>query len=385
MEEKSDQRTKGVRHLKWDARDRRFGKEDYNLLGLNDHLSSQRVRAASERDFMLTASDEGFREFQRRSLWLISIGLAIVFVCYAWRLLILMFAGLLLAILLRTFADWIEAHTRLGPNLSYAVTICGLTLIAGLTALLFIPRIISQVSSLAHILPASIHQARQSLERYAWGLYIVNLIGRSTENLNLTQIAGQVVNAMVAAVVTLVVGFYLGANPGAYHRALLSLVPEEHRRFTTRVISDVIYTLRWWLLGQLVPMAVLGITTMIGLSLLGVKLAFILGLITGLFIFVPYLGTLLSEIPAVLVALADSPKKALSVVVLYLVLHSLEGYVLTPLVQRRTVELLPLLTVLSQVLMLMLAGPLGVAIATPLAAAGLALIKVVYLKQDIRH
>jgi predicted PurR-regulated permease PerM len=124
---------------------------------------------------------------------------------------------------------------------------------------------------------------------------------------------------------------------------------------------------------------------MIGLSLLGVKLAFILGLITGLFIFVPYLGTLLSEIPAVLVALADSPKKALSVVVLYLVLHSLEGYVLTPLVQRRTVELLPLLTVLSQVLMLMLAGPLGVAIATPLAAAGLALIKVVYLKQDIRH
>jgi predicted PurR-regulated permease PerM len=334
---------------------------------------------------MLSASDNGFQEFQRRSLWLISIGLAIVFVCFAWRLLILAFAGFLLAILLRTLADWIEAHTLLGPNLSYAVTICGLMLLFGLMAWLFIPRIISQGSTLAHILPASIHQAKQSLERYSWGVYIVRLVSRSTESLKLTQIAGQVVSAVVAAIVILVVGFYLGLNPGAYHRALLSLVPEEHKRFTTRVISDVIYTLRWWLLGQLVPMAVLAITSMIGLALLGVKLAFTLGLITGLFIFVPYVGTLLSEIPAVLVALGDSPMKALYVFILYLVLHSLEGYVITPLVQRRAVKLLPLLTVLSQMLMWILVGPLGVAIATPLAAAGLALIKVVYLKQDIRH
>jgi predicted PurR-regulated permease PerM len=333
----------------------------------------------------MTASENGFREFQRRSLWLISVGLAIVFVCYAWKLLILAFAGLLLAILLRTLADWIEKHTGFGPNLSYAVTICGLLILFGLVAWLFIPRIISQGSKLAQILPASIRQARDYLESYSWGAYIVGLVSQSTHNLKLTQIAGQVVDAVVAAIVIVVVGFYLGLNPKAYIRAMLSLVPEEHRWFTTRVISDVIYTLRWWLLGQLVPMTVLGITSMIGLALIGVKLAFTLGLITGLFIFVPYVGTLLSEIPAVLVALGDSPMKALYVVILYLFLHSLEGYVITPLVQRRAVELLPLLTVLSQILMWILVGPLGVAIATPLAAAGLALIKVVYLKQDIRR
>jgi predicted PurR-regulated permease PerM len=100
---------------------------------------------------------------------------------------------------------------------------------------------------------------------------------------------------------------------------------------------------------------------------------------------VPYLCTLLSEIPAILVALADSPKKALYVVILYLVLHSMEGYIITPLVQRKTVKLLPLLTVLAQMLMWILVGPLGVAIATPLAAAGLALIKAGYLKEDVRH
>jgi predicted PurR-regulated permease PerM len=333
---------------------------------------------------MPTASDIGFREFQRRSLWLISVGLAMIFVCYAWRLLILAFAGFLLAILLRTFADWIEKHTRLGPNLSYAVTICGLTVLFAFMAWLFISRIVSQVSTLAHILPASVHQAKQYLERYSWGVYIVGLISRSTESLKLAQIAGQLVSAVVAAIVILVVGFYLGLNPDAYYQTLLSVLPEEHRRFATKVISDILYTLRWWLLGQLVPMAVLGATSMIGLALLGVKLAFTLGLITGLFIFVPYLGTLLAEIPAVLVALGDSPKKALYVAILYLVLHSFEGYIITPIVQRRAVKLPPLLTVLSQMLMWILVGPLGVAIATPLAAAGLALIKVVYLKQDIR-
>lgn len=334
---------------------------------------------------MLTASDDGFREFQRRSLWLIAVGLAIIFVCFAWKLLILAFAGLLLAILLRTFADWIGQHTGLGPNLSYAVTICGLMILFGLMVWLFIPRIISQGSTLAHILPASLHQAKQYLQRYPWGVYIVGLVSRSAESLRLTKIAGQFVDAVIAIIVILVVGFYLGLNPGAYYRAFLSLVPEEHRQVTTRIISDIVFTLRWWLLGQLVPVAVLGITSMIGLALLGVKLAFTLGLITGLFVFVPYLGTLLSEIPAILVALADSPKKALYVVILYLVLHSMEGYIITPLVQRKTVKLLPLLTVLAQMLMWILVGPLGVAIATPLAAAGLALIKAGYLKEDVRH
>jgi predicted PurR-regulated permease PerM len=348
-------------------------------------MNSSNTPDLLERFSMATSSTGGFREFQRRALWLIFVGLAILFVCYAWRLIMLTFAGCLLAIVLRTFADWIEEHLPLGPRLSYAVTICSLVIIFGLIAWLFIPRIVSQGLRLAHILPASLHQATADLERYSWGTYLVSLTRRSTESLKLTQIAGQLVSAAVAGVVVLVVGFYLGMNPGAYYRGVLSLVPEEHRARTARVISEVTYTLRWWLLGQLVPMVVLGVSSMIGLSLLGVNLAFTLGLITGLLIFVPYLGTLFSEIPAVLVALGDSPKKALYVIILYQILHAMEGYIITPLVQRRAVRLRPILTVLSQILMWTLVGPLGVAIATPLAATGLVLVKMLYLNQEIRH
>jgi predicted PurR-regulated permease PerM len=115
--------------------------------------------------------------------------------------------------------------------------------------------------------------------------------------------------ALLAVIVIAVVGFYAGMNPGIYARALLSLVPGRHRARAEQVANEVAYTLRWWLLGQLVPMVVLGAASMIGLWLLGVPLAFTLGLITGIMIFVPYLGTLLSEVPAVLVALKQGPTK----------------------------------------------------------------------------
>ena len=124
---------------------------------------------------------------------------------------------------------------------------------------------------------------------------------------------------------------------------------------------------------------------MISLWLLGVPLAFTLGLLTGVMIFVPYIGALLSEIPAVLIALRQSPTTMIYVIVLYLVIHGLEGYILTPLVQRRAVRLPPVLTVLAQLFMWIITGFLGVALATPLAAVGLVLVKMLYLNERIEH
>ncbi|MEO6828966.1 MAG: AI-2E family transporter [Acidobacteriaceae bacterium] len=124
---------------------------------------------------------------------------------------------------------------------------------------------------------------------------------------------------------------------------------------------------------------------MIGLWALGVPLAFTLGLFTGVMIFIPYLGALLSEIPAVLVALGISPMTAVYVLILYLGVHAIEGYVLTPLVQRRAVRLMPVLTILAQFFMWLVAGVLGVAIAAPLAAVGLVLVKRLYLHESVQH
>jgi predicted PurR-regulated permease PerM len=73
------------------------------------------------------------------------------------------------------------------------------------------------------------------------------------------------------------------------------------------------------------------------------------------------------------------------VIILYLVIHGLEGYILTPLVQRRAVRLPPVLTILAQLFMWIVAGFLGVALATPLAAVGLVLVRMLYLNEHIEH
>jgi len=187
------------------------------------------------------------------------------------------------------------------------------------------------------------------------------------------------------AVVILVVGLYGALNARDYSEGLLALIPQKHRGAVTEVSERVIYTLRWWLIGQLVPMVVLGAATMIGLWCLGVPLAFVLGLLTGAMIFIPYVGSWIAFVPTVLVSLTRGTETTIYVVVLYLAVHAVEGYVLTPLVQKRAVLLPPVLTILSQLLLWKISGLLGVALATPIAAATLVVIKMVYLHEEVEH
>jgi predicted PurR-regulated permease PerM len=102
-------------------------------------------------------------------------------------------------------------------------------------------------------------------------------------------------------------------------------------------------------------------------------------------IFIPYVGSWVAYVPTVLVAMTVSPLTAAYVTLLYLILHGLEGYVLTPMVQKRAVLLPPVLTILAQLLLWRWVGLLGVAVATPLAAAALALVKVLYLHEDVEQ
>jgi predicted PurR-regulated permease PerM len=180
--------------------------------------------------------------------------------------------------------------------------------------------------------------------------------------------------------VVLVSGIYLAAQPRMYVNGLLMIVPHARRPRYREVLERLGYVLRWWMIGQLVPMAVIGTLTAIGLKLIGVELWLILGLLAALFNFIPNFGPLISGIPAFLLALAESPTKAMWVVVLYVCAQSLEGYVLTPLVQRKAVELPPALLILFQVLAGLLLGALGVVLGAPLLAVVVVAVKMLYVE-----
>jgi len=328
-------------------------------------------------------------DFTRALKLAIVTAIVFLFVWYAWRLLLLAFAGLLLAVILHTIVEWIEAQTHLGPKLSYVVAIGGLCALIALAAWLIVPRAISQAAEIADLIPQSLAQMKTSLNQHEWGRYVVRLVDRflsaPASGSRITGLAKGTVELTADLIVIAVVGLYGALNPRQYIGGLLRLVPASRRDAARDIGSDVVYTLRWWVLGQLVPMFVLGIVTMIGLWLLDVPLAFTLGLFTGIMIFIPYIGALLATIPAVLVALKVGPMTAFYVLILFLCVHTVEGYLLTPLVQKRAVRLPPILTVLAQLLMWILTGVLGVAVATPLAAVGLSLVKRLYLHEPIER
>lgn len=309
--------------------------------------------------------------------------LCLLFVWFEWQLIFLAFAGLLLALLLHTITTWIQRRTHMGPGWSYLAALLLITAIIAGAGALIIPRAITQLSQIATILPQSIAQVKDFLEQRSWGRTLLEMVHRGTQTFDLgsrvKEITSAVVGAIADLIVIFVIGFFGALNPGGYKRGVLSLFPQEHRERVREIGDDLLETLRWWMLGQLVPMVALGVASMIALWILGVKLAFTLGLITGVMVFVPYVGTILAGIPSVLMALQRGPWTALWVVILFTIFHVLEGYFLTPLVQKRAVRLPPVLTILAQFFMWSFAGILGVAIAAPLTAAGLVLTKELYL------
>lgn len=325
-----------------------------------------------------------------RILWQTAlVAILFLFVWYEHELLFLAFAGVLLAIALHTLAAWLTKRTPLAPKSSYIVVLLLLFALAAGIAIALAPRVIAETGQMAAVIPSSLHQMRHYLDERAWGRFLVKNVSRAMSGTDskamLTTFAKSLTSGAEGLVIILAVGFFAALSPVEYSAGLLRLLPERYRQQAGQVSSDVVYTLRWWLAGQLVPMVVLGVATMIGLWLLRVPLAFTLGLMTGALIFIPYIGALASEIPAVLVGLTQGPRTALYVLLLYLAVHVVEGYLLTPFVQKRAVRLPPLLTLLSQLLLWSMAGLAGVLVATPLAAVGLVLVKTLYLRERIHR
>jgi predicted PurR-regulated permease PerM len=173
---------------------------------------------------------------------------------------------------------------------------------------------------------------------------------------------------------------YIGAEPDLYHAGMMHLFPHHARKRAGEVLSAMATVLRRWLVTQLIAMLVIGTITTVVLLALDVKAAFALGALAGLLEFVPTIGPLLSAIPAVAMAFLDSPDKALAVAIAYGAIQFLENHLLIPLLMKGGVNLPPALTVVSQALMALLFGFLGLMVAVPLLAAIIVPVKMLYVE-----
>ena len=320
--------------------------------------------------------------------------LLVVLVLFLWHavfVLLLLFAGLLVAILLREVADVVRRLTQLPPGWSLATSLLGLLLLTVAAGWLMAPRVIEQVNELSQSVPDALEALRLRAERYPLGRWIMEETPPVSEMrpdapqvlARATGIVSATVGMTFGLVIVLFLGIYLAADPVLYTNGALRLLPQRHRARGAEVLAAVGYTLRWWLVGQLITMACVGVLTALGLWALGVPLWMSLGLLAALLEFVPNFGPVIAAAPAVLLVLAQNPAKAGAIAVLYLVVQQVESLLISPLVHQKTVRLPPVLTILSQVLLGILVGPLGLLLATPLTAVALVLVKLLYVEQTL--
>jgi predicted PurR-regulated permease PerM len=181
----------------------------------------------------------------------------------------------------------------------------------------------------------------------------------------------------------LMMSVYIGADPDTYKNGLLHLFPKRKRERMDEVMTEMSTMLRKWLVTQLIAMLVIGVASTIALLILGVKAPFALGIIAGVFEFIPTIGPILSAVPAIAMGFLDSPEKALYVGLAYLGIQQLENHLLIPLLMKGGMDLPPVLTIVTQGLMALLFGFLGLLIAVPLLAAVMVPVKMLYVEDAL--
>lgn len=302
-----------------------------------------------------------------------------------------MFAGVLFGVFLRRLARLVSDRTPLPPAGALALVVLLLTGALAGAFWLQGDTIARESSTLRQELPQALQRLRERIADNSLGERVIEQLPESPAALlpddpdavtRVTGVVSRTFSALASSAIILFLGIVLAATPGVYVSGVLALFPAHKAPRMRQVLDRLSDTLWWWLLGRIIAMTFIGITTGVGLALLGVPLAFILGLLAALLSFIPNLGPILSALPAILLALVQGPQVALWVAGLYAGVQVIESYVLDPIIDRKTIYLPPAFTISFQLVMALFAGLLGVTLATPLAAAVVVLVTMLYV-QDV--
>ena len=316
--------------------------------------------------------------------------LLVVFLMYVFEVVLLLFGAILIAIFLHGLAGISRRYLPVSEGLSVLLASVLLIGVLALSVSLLAPSVADQAANLRVKLPLAVKDVSNYLSTFSWGRAIIEQMPTSDELIervndsNIWARVGGFFSSTVAVITNialmLLLAIYMAVEPRTYVRGFTKLFPKERRSRALEILYKIGETLQWWLIGKGASMLFIGVLTWIGLSIIGVPLALTLGLIAGLLSFIPNFGPILSAIPAILLGFIDSPIKALYVLILFIIVQIIESNLVTPMIERQTVDLPPVLTIISQLALAILFGAVGLVLATPILAVVMVLVQALYIE-----
>ncbi len=340
----------------------------------------------------------GRGEFLKKLFLTILFVAGALLVWHTLQIFLLIFAGTIFAIFLRRTGQWISNHSRLSIQWSVSIVLLVLLALTILLSGLMAPRIMEQTDKFSSQFPEAISDIKERVSDYTWGQWFLSRMsggaGKTETNGGMFQnfggIVGQAtgwmfsfVGGLTGILIILAIGLYLAYDADLYLGGVRKLIPKNKRDRGRRVLHGVGATLYWWLIGRLVSMLIIAVLTVIGLSLMGIPLALTLAVFAGLMTFIPNIGPLVSVIPAMILALPEGWGQAGYVALLYMGIQTVESYFVTPMVQRQIISMPPALILSAQLIMGMIQGVFGILLATPLVAAVMVAVKLIYIEDNL--
>ncbi|SHJ52351.1 Predicted PurR-regulated permease PerM [Roseomonas rosea] len=306
---------------------------------------------------------------------------------FAPDVVLIVFAGCLLAVALRAAGVPLARYFGMAPHWGVMIVAFVALLVIGLLAWLGFNTIANQAREFVQAAPRVLQSVASLLEGLPGGDWLKQHASPEAMTPN-AQAAANValqgawgtLGALGNIVLVLLLGLYIGADPTLYRSGALALLSPGMRPRAEATLNAMANSLRGWLLGQMFAMVVSGVLTFIGLWALGVPLAGFLSILTAIFGFMPYIGPVIGCVPAMLIAASADPSLVPWVIALFLAVQNIEGNFLTPMVQKQSSDVPPAVLLGAQALFGTGLGFLGVLLAAPIAAAAMAAIRVSYVE-----
>lgn len=303
----------------------------------------------------------------------------------AFSVLLIVLASCLIAVFFHGLGDMIERWTKLRHG--YCVLIGALVTLAFISGLFWFmgSTIQAQIAELNSDFPEMIAKARASLSHSFVGNKILESIS-GLDDKRIMSTAQGFFNTSFGVIgdlyIILFLGIFFTVDPSIYKNGIIKLTPVAGKKDARIVIDRIGVVLKGWLKGMLLAMFLISILTVIALTIFKIPLALTLAILAGLMNFIPNFGPLIAMIPAVLIGFTISVNMAIIIAITYLVIQTIESNVVTPMIQKKMINLPPALTIMSQVLMGTFSGFLGILLATPLLAIIIVLVDELYIKKQ---